>query len=613
MYEQIFGFTARPFASTPNAQNYFPAEAIHYALSQTRLCVERASGPSVITGPSGTGKTLLLAMLEQQFEVNFQVVQLLCSNLSERKDLLQNILFELNLPYREMSEGELRLSLINHLKSGDIKTGVLMLVDDAHTLSAELLDEFRAITNFARNGRSAISLVMAGSPSLEGNLIETKSESFNQRIAVRSYLTNLNKSETIEYVLTQIERCGGNAESLFTGDALDSIFEYTDGCPRVINQLCDYTMVLAASQNATRITKEIVTDAWNDVQSIPGATGSVSAPKASSSYVTTDVTDAVVASGDMVIEFGSLDDDDSTGFVEAEPADTVVEFSSENNQEYRLQDEETTTTDSPTVEFDYSMIQSTTETTETEVEAEPYEPVPDFEDPFTESFEAEEAVDPTYVPFISAQNINSLMVTSDQLALLDAPFQPTSVDESLNREPETLETTLSVVDPDSESALATQTTASPDGIDSLQEMQESVRRLQRDLQFSQQDFSSEAVHPDFAIVANDQPIEELFQGQAESELKVEETVEEAVEETIEQTIEPPVIVSTNSDVQLQETALGDKDDDDRDMMIISRPEKFQMRDEEETESEIQTEVRISTGVAQRMDYEDLFRQLRTAN
>ena len=144
-------------------------------------------------------------------------------------------------------------------------------------------------------------------------------------------------------------------------------------------------------------------------------------------------------------------------------------------------------------------------------------------------------------------------------------------------------------------------------------MQESVRRLQRDLQFSQQDFSSEAVHPDFAIVANDQPIEELFQGQAESELKVEETVEEAVEETIEQTIEPPVIVSTDSDVQLQEAALGDKDDDDRDMMIISRPEKFQMRDEEETESEIQTEVRISTGVAQRMDYEDLFRQLRTAN
>ena len=224
MYEQVFGFTARPFASTPNVQNYFPAEAIHHSLSQTRLCIERASGPAMITGPSGTGKSLLLAMLAQQFEADFQVVEILCSHLSERKDLLQHILFELGLSYREMSEGELRLSLINHLKSGDIKTGVLMLVDDAHTLSADLLDELRAITNFVRDGRPAISLVMVGSPSLEGNLIDTKSESFNQRIAVRSFLSSLGKKETFEFVLTQIERCNGNAESLFTGDSLSAVF-----------------------------------------------------------------------------------------------------------------------------------------------------------------------------------------------------------------------------------------------------------------------------------------------------------------------------------------------------------------------------------------------------
>ena len=233
MYEQKFKLKSRPFTSTPFVPDYFAAESIHQAMSQARQCIERASGPVIVTGPPGTGKSLLLALLAEQFKADYNVVSLACTRMVNRTDLLQNILFELQLSYRDLSEGELRLSLIDYLKSKNpSRHGMLLLVDEAHSLSPDLLDELRLITNFIRDGRPQVSLVMAGSSALEDHLIETKSESFNQRIAARCYLSNLRQTETFEYVLTHIDRAGGNGEELFTGEALKIIHQASQGCPR---------------------------------------------------------------------------------------------------------------------------------------------------------------------------------------------------------------------------------------------------------------------------------------------------------------------------------------------------------------------------------------------
>ena len=113
MYEQVFNLNARPFTSAPYVKHYFPGESIHNALSQIKLCIERASGPSVVIGATGTGKSLLLAMLERQYYEELTVINLSCAKLTERKELLQTVLFELGLPFRDMAESELRLSLIH--------------------------------------------------------------------------------------------------------------------------------------------------------------------------------------------------------------------------------------------------------------------------------------------------------------------------------------------------------------------------------------------------------------------------------------------------------------------------------------------------------------------
>ena len=171
MYEKVFQLSKRPFVSTPDVDRFFSGNAIHEALSQACSSIDRMSGTVIVVGPTGSGKSLFLSMLNEQFKSVYRVVNLGCSRLHERHDLLQSILFELDRPYRDMSEGELRLSLIDFLKpSEDCQNGILLLVDEAHMLPTSLLDEIRLLTNFVRDGKPRAQLVLAGSPKLEENL-----------------------------------------------------------------------------------------------------------------------------------------------------------------------------------------------------------------------------------------------------------------------------------------------------------------------------------------------------------------------------------------------------------------------------------------------------------
>ena len=317
MYEQVFKLHTRPFTSTPYAKHYFAAQSMHKTLTQCQTCVERGAGPVVVVGHSGTGKSLLLALLADRFESQFRIVNLACSRLEKRHDLLQSILFNLNQPYRDMSEVELRLTLIDYLKpNASCPNGVVLLVDEAHHLSSDLLDEVRLITNIVYDGQPRVRMVMAGGHRFEENLTDPKLESFNQRVAARCFLANLNRDETTAYVLDHLYRAGGDGQSLFTADALNAIHDTSDGCPRVINQICDQAMLLAASVNSANIDERLVGEAWADIQCLPGAPAATM-PNDGNTPVDVARDDEflpVSEEGDdwSVIEFGELDSEHSS-------------------------------------------------------------------------------------------------------------------------------------------------------------------------------------------------------------------------------------------------------------------------------------------------------------
>lgn len=314
MYESNFQFHERPFVAAPQAVHYFPAASIELARQNLVRCIERAEGPGLIIGPAGTGKTLLCLNLADYFrQRRFQVAMLASARLGTRRALLQNILFELNLPYRGMEEGELRLSLIDHLEPrGSGAAGLLLVVDEAHTLPLRLIEEIRLISNFIRDGQPRVRLILAGGPELEERLASPKLQSFQQRIAARCYLQSLQRDETAQYVRHQVRQVGGNPDTLFTPDALRSIHTATDGIPRLINQVCDHALVLAALNGQTQIDVPGIEEAWADLQQLPvpwqSTPRTAVAPAESSSVEFGQLDEVPVEASPAVLSLAKLDE-----------------------------------------------------------------------------------------------------------------------------------------------------------------------------------------------------------------------------------------------------------------------------------------------------------------
>jgi type II secretory pathway predicted ATPase ExeA len=306
MYEPFFGLNRRPFAAAADADCYFPATAIETARQTLFRAIDRGEGPGLLIGPAGSGKSLLLMVLSEQFGGRFEIARLANGGLGTRRELLQAILYELGLPCRELDEGELRLSLIDFLsETGRQQTfdnvereGLLLLIDEAHTLSYKLLEETRLITNLIRDGQPKVRLVLAGSALLEERFASPKLDTFNQRIAARTYLQAIDRGETFEYVKAQIAWAGGQPERLFTTEALAAVHQATQGVPRLINQVCDHALLLSCAAGNATIGKSAVEEAWADLQQLPTPWNRQSGP-----------TSAEPQAG-PVIEFGVLGDDD---------------------------------------------------------------------------------------------------------------------------------------------------------------------------------------------------------------------------------------------------------------------------------------------------------------
>lgn len=271
MYESFFGFRQRPFLAVPTLDRYFPASSMEQAIAAVTRCVQRGEGPATVIGGAGLGKTMCCLRLAQHFQKQFDVVALASSQICTRRALLQCLLYELRLPYQDRSEGELRLALNQRLLPSQDRPseGLVLIVDEAQTLSTKLLDELRLITNVVHQGVPRVRLVLCGTMKLEDLLAHPHSESLNQRIASRSYLVPLNGQETAQYIRHKLEISGGVVSEVMTGDAIDALYRGSDGIPRLIDQLSDHALWSAAQLKIKPLNASIVGHAWSTLQQLP--------------------------------------------------------------------------------------------------------------------------------------------------------------------------------------------------------------------------------------------------------------------------------------------------------------------------------------------------------
>jgi type II secretory pathway predicted ATPase ExeA len=311
MYESFYGFEQRPFLTVPTLDRYYPASSIEAAYQTVTRAVQRCEGPVAIFGGAGLGKTMCCLRIAASIPRNYEVITLASAQLITRRALLQSLLYELRLPCRADSEGELRLSLLERLQPSEENrsSGLVLIVDEAQTLSIKLLEELRILTNVVHAGVPRLRLVLCGTLRLEETLTHPQMESLNQRLAARCYLTPLNHEESNRYVQHKIELCGQKWESILTPDGLEAIFRASDGIPRLIDQVADQSLLLGAKEKICPINAAVVGYAWSMLQQLPNP-WSDPAPNLRSSSDNESEYDEFDEPESQAIEFGSLDGSD---------------------------------------------------------------------------------------------------------------------------------------------------------------------------------------------------------------------------------------------------------------------------------------------------------------
>ena len=453
MYEQAFQLTSRPFTSMHYVKHYFPAKAISEALKTSQLAIERGAGPVVVIGDHGTGKTLMLAMLEEGFKDQLRIVNLSADTIRGREDLLQNILYQLQLNHRGLGENEMRLDVVDYLKKGQAG-GILLLIDNAQKMTPDAFEEIQPLLDFVHDGQPQIRLVLAGSQGVEDRLADNRLVTFNQRIAGRCFLSCLGSVETEAYVRAHLVRAGGDPDALFAPESWRAIYEVTEGRPRFINQLCDHAMIFSATRGVIPVTDSLVREAWFDIQRLPGSVAPAgSGASISTSPIVTQRVEAAAEEGEegegwTVLEFGELSGDAEATEVTA--ADVAVaetpavetEDSSatpEPEQESPVARDNAAIIASAVAGLGLATVASNAVAGEAPAAEPPAENVtspaieipppaaPPASDPFnTYDFEHEEVLTDAYSPFVAQQNQRSLEVTSEHLQNLTPTDEPQS-------------------------------------------------------------------------------------------------------------------------------------------------------------------------------------------
>jgi len=262
MYESRFGLRRRPFRPTPDTDSYFPAETHEAALNRLRRALDDDESLLLLTGESGSGKTLIARRLLEGLDEHVRCVLLTNSHVTRNGDLLQAILFDLGLPYQGLTEQVARLavteSCLDYFRDGG-KT--LIVVDEAHHLSADVLEELRLLSNLEGKDGKAIQVLLIALPEIGHTLDKPAMAALRQRLTTRARLEPLDVDESADYLRHHVLAAGGHPDRLFGEDVLDILTHAAGGLPRVLNQAAHAAFALADEAGQTSVDAEAAVEA----------------------------------------------------------------------------------------------------------------------------------------------------------------------------------------------------------------------------------------------------------------------------------------------------------------------------------------------------------------
>lgn len=244
MYQEHFGLVRSPFEMTPDPAFLYLGEAHREGLATLLYGVNARKGFVLLTGEVGTGKTTLLHSLLAQLDRDTLAAFLFNPRL-EPLDFFRMLFDEYGLEAGPRSKAEYLLAL-NRFLIGRLEKNLttLLIVDEAQNLSPELLEEIRLLSNLETPRSKLIQIMLVGQPELWDMLARPELRQLRQRIVLRHHLRAFTREETAEYVEERLRLAGYEGKPLFKRAALDRLQTVSGGVPRLINIVCDGSLLL---------------------------------------------------------------------------------------------------------------------------------------------------------------------------------------------------------------------------------------------------------------------------------------------------------------------------------------------------------------------------------
>jgi general secretion pathway protein A len=267
MYERFFGLRESPFNANPDPRYLFLTSQIREALAGLTYGIQDRKGFILLTGEVGTGKTTLLNRLLDWLHRQQVATAFIFNSQLDVSNLFDFILADFEIPCdsREKSQVLLRLNqwLLERYRAGE--TAVL-IVDEAQNLSLPVLEEIRLLTNLETSTEKLLQIVLSGQPELEEKLKLPQLRQFRQRITLRCHTAPLTLEETYGYIAERLRIAGANGEPIFSKEAIQAVHTYSLGIPRVMNLLCEHSLINAYVDHLRPVPVKLVEEVAREFQ-----------------------------------------------------------------------------------------------------------------------------------------------------------------------------------------------------------------------------------------------------------------------------------------------------------------------------------------------------------
>jgi general secretion pathway protein A len=264
LYNEHFGFRERPFSLSPDPEFLFWSKAHKRALSVLKYGLVTRAPLTVVSGEVGMGKTTLIQELLRSIEDDV-TVGLISNARGDRGDLLRWVLsaFDVAAP-----DGVDYVALFQCFQDFVLaeyaaKRRVVLIVDEAHNLGGDTLEELRMLTNINSGKDELLQIILVGQPELRDLIRQPAMRQFAQRVTVTFHLNPMDLQTTVDYILHRLRHAGGSGQE-FTDEAVRYIYEESEGIPRVINKLCDLALVYASSAEEEKVGVATIKELIND-------------------------------------------------------------------------------------------------------------------------------------------------------------------------------------------------------------------------------------------------------------------------------------------------------------------------------------------------------------